>query len=42
MLARYPDDRLTIIILSNDDDAHVEDLSGDLAALLLNIPKSPH
>ena len=42
ILARYPDDRLTIIILSNDDDAHIEDLSADIAALLLNIPKSPH
>jgi D-alanyl-D-alanine carboxypeptidase len=39
MLARYPDDRLTIIILSNDDDAHVEALSRDLAALLLKMPK---
>lgn len=40
MLARYPDDRLTIIVLSNDDDAHVEALSRDLAALLLNRPKA--
>ncbi len=42
MLARYPDDRLTIIVLSNDDGAHVEGLSRDLAALLLNIPKPSH
>ncbi len=42
MLARYPDDRLTIIVLSNDDDAHVEGLSQDLAALLLNMPKPSH
>ena len=42
MLARYPDDRLTIIVLSNDDDAHVEALSRDLAALLLNRPKALH
>lgn len=39
MLARYPDSRLTIIVLSNDDDAHVEGLSRDLAALLLKTPK---
>ena len=32
MIARYPDDRLTIIILSNDDDAPVEGLSRDIAA----------
>jgi CubicO group peptidase (beta-lactamase class C family) len=32
MLARYPDDRLTIIVLSNDDSAPVETLSRELAA----------
>lgn len=42
MLARYPDDRLTIIVLSNDDDAHVEALSRGLAALLLKMPKPSH
>ena len=35
MLARYPDDKLTIIILSNDDGARVEALSRDLAAVYL-------
>jgi D-alanyl-D-alanine carboxypeptidase len=36
ILARYPDDRLTVIILSNDDAAPVEKLSHDLAALYLS------
>ena len=35
MIARYPDDGLTIIILSNDDDAPVEALSRDIAAFLM-------
>ncbi len=35
MLARYPDDRLTIIVLSNDDAAPVEKLSRALAASYL-------
>ena len=35
MLARFPDDRLTIIVLSNDEGARVERLSRDLAAACL-------
>ena len=35
MLARYPDDCLTVIILSNDDAAPVERLSRDLASAFL-------
>ena len=41
IMARYPDDKLTIIVLSNDDGAHVEALSRDLAAMLLKAPKPP-
>jgi D-alanyl-D-alanine carboxypeptidase len=32
VIARYPDDRLTVIVLSNDDAAPVEKLSRELAA----------
>ena len=35
IIARYPDDGLTIIVLSNDDDAPVEALSRDIAAAWL-------
>lgn len=36
MLARYPDDGLTIVVLTNDDAGPVEKLSRELAALWLN------
>ena len=39
IIARYPADRLTIIILSNDDGAPVEKLSHDLAAVWLKRPQ---
>jgi CubicO group peptidase (beta-lactamase class C family) len=35
VMARYPDDKLTVIVLSNDDEAPVECFSEDLAALYL-------
>ena len=39
IIARYPDDRLTIIILSNDDGAQIGLLSHDLAAIYLQRPQ---
>jgi CubicO group peptidase (beta-lactamase class C family) len=41
IIARYPEDRLTIIVLSNDDGAPVEHFSQDLAALYLGSVKPP-
>ncbi len=38
-IARYPDDRLTIIVLSNLEEAPVEDIFADLKQLYLSIPK---
>ena len=39
IIARYPTDRLTIIVLSNDDDARIGALSHDLADLYLGHPQ---
>jgi D-alanyl-D-alanine carboxypeptidase len=41
MIARYPADALTIIVLSNDEGAPVEHFSQDLAALYLKPLKPP-
>jgi CubicO group peptidase (beta-lactamase class C family) len=41
IMARYPEDRLTIIVLSNDDGARVEPFSRDLAALYLGLATPP-
>jgi D-alanyl-D-alanine carboxypeptidase len=37
--ARYPDDKLTIIVLSNLEGAPIEDIFADLKLLYLGIPK---
>ena len=39
IIARYPDDKLTIIVLCNDDGAPVEHLSQDLAAMYFGLAK---
>lgn len=39
IIARYPDDRLTIIILCNDDGARIGLLSRAIAAVLLRTPQ---
>ena len=41
IIARYPEDRVTIIVLSNDEGAPVEHFSQDLAALYLGPPRPP-
>ena len=41
IIARYPEDRLTIIVLCNDEGAPVEPFAHDLAALYLGALKPP-
>jgi D-alanyl-D-alanine carboxypeptidase len=41
VIARYPEEKLTVIVLSNDEGAPVEHFSQDLAALYLGSRASP-
>jgi D-alanyl-D-alanine carboxypeptidase len=41
IIARYPNDKLTVVVLSNDEGAPVEHFSQDLAALYLGPLKQP-